>query len=155
MNLARKEDEGVFGSYKPKGGNLKEMADSMLQQQKNLTLAVSSGGPSLVYKEPESIRESIETLVSYCNKVGDEKDGRLEEGNNTYYNYMEEGTKLPPEVEEKNTKKSKKKEAAIMHTKILEVDPHYAKEHIRKVTMFDVIQRQAEIRAVQRRHKEL
>ena len=31
LNLARKDEGGVFGSYKPKGGNLKEMADSLLQ----------------------------------------------------------------------------------------------------------------------------
>ena len=64
------------------------MADSLLQQQKNLTLAVSSGGPALIINEPESIRESIETLVSYCNKVQDDKDGRQDEANTSYYNFM-------------------------------------------------------------------
>ena len=55
-----------------------------------------------------------------------------------------------------NRSKDKQAKAVVtyqeIHPKIIEIDPHFAKEVERKITKFDLIQRQAQQRAKQRRN---
>lgn len=61
------------------------------------------------------------------------KDNPLEE--NTIYGLIKKGGKLPPELLPRTDSELKKARERLykikpeMHSKILEIDPHFAKEH--------------------------
>ena len=59
-----RDKNSIFGALSPKETNLRELKDSGLKMQKNLTLAVTSQGPALVLKDSAILRQSIETLES-------------------------------------------------------------------------------------------
>ena len=65
-------------------------------------------------------------------------------GGDTEYDFMS-NCKLADEIEKpKGSKKIKTvAEYQEIHPKIIEIDPHFAKEVERKITKFDIIQKQA------------